>query len=260
MFTGIVEAVGSIVSITGLGDGAASIGIDVTALAEVDGQAAPRFRRGDSLAVDGVCLTVTALEGSVVWVDAMRETLERTTLGVARPGRAVNLERAVPAEGRFGGHLVQGHVDTTAEIAARDRHEHYDVVVITLPDRIADYVVSKGAIAVDGVSLTVVDVWEDAFSVGLIPTTIEATTLGRRRVGDLVNLEADVFAKYAERLLARRFGWRAAESAAAEPTAAPVPRPRAASWVRGPGAASPVLDAPAAGAVVGMAEPGEVQP
>ena len=251
MFTGIVEAVGSIVSITGLSDGAARIGIDVTALAEVDGQAAPRLRRGDSLAVDGVCLTVTALEGSVVWVDAMRETLERTTLGVARPGRAVNLERAVSADGRFGGHLVQGHVDTTAEIAARDRHEHYDVVVITLPDRIADYVVSKGAIAVDGVSLTVVDVWEDAFSVGLIPTTIEATTLGRRRVGDLVNLEADVFAKYAERLLSRRFGWRAAGPAEAEPTAAPVRRP---------GAASPALDGPTAAAAVGMPGPGEVQP
>jgi riboflavin synthase len=136
----------------------------------------------------------------------MAETLSRSSLGDLRPGDRVNLERAMPADGRFGGHVVQGHVDGTATITGRTPGDRWETVDLTLPPGLAAYVVEKGSITVDGVSLTVASVTDDAFSVSLIPTTLALTTLGHKRVGDVVNLEVDVIAKYVERLLGARTG------------------------------------------------------
>ena len=134
----------------------------------------------------------------------MAETLRRSSLGVLRPGDRVNLERAMAASARFGGHVVQGHVDGTGTVTAREPGERWEVVRFSLPADLAPYLVEKGSITVDGVSLTVVDVGDDHFSVSLIPTTLELTTLGTKGVGDPVNLEVDALAKYVERLLAAR--------------------------------------------------------
>ena len=176
---------------------------------------------GDSISVNGCCLTVAAMHGSTFTADLMAETLTRTTLGSQAPGDPVNLERALRATDRLGGHIVQGHVDATAEVLDRSHGEHWDLLRVGLPREIARYVAVKGSVALDGVSLTVVDV-EDAqhdapdasptpgagasLSVGLIPETLRRTTLGRRRPGERVNLEVDVMAKYAERLLGARLG------------------------------------------------------
>jgi riboflavin synthase len=166
---------------------------------------------GDSIAVNGVCLTVTGVEpdgGSAgVWsTDVMAETLERSSLGDAVSGDAVNLERAVTPHTRLGGHLMQGHVDGVGRVLGRTAGEHWEVVRIALPPALARYVVEKGSIAVDGVSLTVSavsasDLPEPWFEVSLIPTTLRETTLGARAPGAAVNLEVDVIAKYVERLL-----------------------------------------------------------
>ena len=170
---------------------------------------------GDSVSVNGCCLTVTAVHGSTFTADLMAETLTRTTLGSQAPGDPVNLERALRASDRLGGHIVQGHVDATAEVLDHHRGEHWDLLRIGLPWEIARYVAVKGSVALDGVSLTVVDVVDDAsptpgagasLSVGLIPETLRRTTLGTRRPGERVNLEVDVMAKYAERLLGARLG------------------------------------------------------
>lgn len=156
---------------------------------------------GSSIAVDGVCLTVTALDGDVFSVDVMHETLERSTLGALQPGERVNLERSVRLQDRMSGHLVQGHVDATARISSRVPGEHWESVEFELPESIARYVVEKGSIAVDGVSLTVATRSERSFGVGLIPTTLALTTLGLKKVGDSVNIEVDVVAKYVENLI-----------------------------------------------------------
>jgi riboflavin synthase len=167
---------------------------------------------GDSIAVNGVCLTVTGIEpdgadGAGVWrTDVMAETLSRSSLGIVAQGQPVNLERAVTPHTRLGGHMMQGHVDGVGHILARSAHEHWEVVRIALPAALARYVVEKGSVAVDGVSLTVsavseVDVREPWFEVSLIPTTLRETTLGARAPGEPVNLEVDVIAKYVERLL-----------------------------------------------------------
>ncbi|MFT3715253.1 MAG: riboflavin synthase [Gordonia sp. (in: high G+C Gram-positive bacteria)] len=198
MFTGIVEERGEIV-------------------ARDDLEAAARFsirgplvtsdaRYGDSIAVNGVCLTVTALDGDVFTVDVMEESLRRSSLDGLAPGAPVNLERAMAAGGRFGGHVVQGHVDGTGTILAISPSDNWTVVRIALPDDLARYVVEKGSITVDGVSLTVSalgDADPSWFEVSLIPTTLSETVLGRARVGDIVNLEVDVIAKYVERLTAK---------------------------------------------------------
>src|SRR5690606_18952637 len=182
----------------------------VAQLAEVDGaaqlsviaqQVPAGLRPGDSVAVNGVCVTVIDPRPDGFTVDVMPETLRRSTLGELRPGQGVNLERALPAGGRLDGHIVQGHVDGVGTIASRTPGPRWDDVTITLSRDLARYVAEKGSIAVDGVSLTVTEAGDDSFGVSLIPTTLEVTTLGELRPGSRVNLEVDVIAKYVERLL-----------------------------------------------------------
>ena len=193
MFTGIVEELGTVASV--------ELGSE-SAVLRITGQLVVSDAvHGASIAVNGVCLTVTEHDAGGFAVDVMAETLARTSLGSLRPGDAVNLERAMPAQGRFGGHIVQGHVDGTATITRRIPGDRWETVELTLPTGLAAYVVEKGSITVDGVSLTVTSVGDDTFSVSLIPTTLALTTLGRKGVGDPVNLEVDVLAKYVERLL-----------------------------------------------------------
>lgn len=199
MFTGIVEEKGRVVDVVHLPDDAARLRVQGPRVTTDAGL-------GDSIAVNGVCLTVSQLDDDVFDADVMRETLVRSSLAGISSGDEVNLERAVTPSTRLGGHLMQGHVDGTGEILAREPAEHWEVVRIGLPDRLARYVVEKGSIAVDGVSLTVVEVGSasqgDFFSVSLIPTTLAETTLGSREVGSVVNLEVDVLAKYVEHALA----------------------------------------------------------
>jgi riboflavin synthase len=201
VFTGIVEERGEVVSFEPLGD-SARLTIRGSLTTE-------DLRSGDSLSVDGCCLTVaepgsTVSANGIVGFDVMAESLARTTLGSRQPGDPVNLERSVRADGRLGGHLVQGHVDGVGTVAARESTPRWDLMRIGLPADLAPYVAVKGSIAVDGVSLTVVDVGDNpdpAFTVALIPTTLARTTLGLRQVGSRVNLEVDVVAKYVRRLL-----------------------------------------------------------
>lgn len=192
MFTGIVEELGHVVATEDLPDAARIriAGPIVTSDA----------KHGDSIAVNGVCLTVVEVEDGAFTADVMRETLHRSSLAKVAAGDRVNLERAAAVGQRLGGHIVQGHVDGTGSILAREKAEHWEMVHIGLPPSLSRYVVEKGSITVDGVSLTVVAVSEDQFTVSLIPTTLDLTTLGRRLPGDVVNLEVDVLAKYVERL------------------------------------------------------------
>lgn len=199
MFTGIVEELGAIVSVTATdADHEAARLLVEAPLVVTDA------KHGDSIAVSGVCLTVVDVGDGCFSADVMRETLVRSTLGKAVAGTKVNLERAVTLQTRLGGHLVQGHVDGTALLLAREHTPRWDVVRFSLPDRLSRYIVEKGSIAIDGVSLTVVGVEPDSFTVSLIPTTLEHTTLGAKSVDDEVNLEVDVMAKYAEKLIAAR--------------------------------------------------------
>jgi riboflavin synthase len=192
VFTGIVEERGEVVAVQDLPDAArvTIAGPLVTSDAKL----------GDSIAVNGVCLTVVEVADGAFTADVMRETLVRSSLDKIGPGEPVNLERAAEVGKRFGGHIVQGHVDGTGVILSREPSEHWELVRIGLPTKLARYLVEKGSITVDGVSLTVVDVSDDEFSVSLIPETLRATTLGVRAPGDRVNLEVDVVAKYVERL------------------------------------------------------------
>lgn len=194
MFTGIVEEVGTVVAVERAGEDARLRlrGPLVTEGTQV----------GHSIAVDGVCLTVTDVADGTFAVDVMPESLRRSTLGDLAVGSPVNLERAVLAGGRLDGHIVQGHVDGVGRIASRRPGPRWDEVEVELPAALARYVAEKGSIAVSGVSLTVTHVTDAAFGIALIPTTLEVTTLGRLGVGDHVNLEVDVIAKYVERLLA----------------------------------------------------------
>ena len=208
MFTGIVEELGEVVAVERLPDAARLTVRGPLVTAEAS--------HGDSIAVNGVCLTVTDSSDKTFTADVMAETLHRTGLGGLSPGSPVNLERPVELGGRLGGHLVQGHADGTGEILSRTPGEHWDVVRIATPPGLARYVVLKGSITVDGVSLTVsalggpggaghsgsTDGAEPWFEVSLIPTTLEMTTLGRLQPGSRVNLEVDVIAKYVESLLA----------------------------------------------------------
>lgn len=193
MFTGIVEELGELVALTAHGDSAV-LRIRGPLVTE---ECAP----GDSIAVNGVCLTVTEVRDGQFSTDVMAETLARSALAELAPGTGVNLERAVRSDGRFGGHVVQGHVDTTTTVLAREPGDRWEVVTCVLPPEIARYVVRKGSITLDGVSLTVSGLTEDTFAVSLIPTTLAVTTLGRRAVGERLNVEVDVLAKYVERLL-----------------------------------------------------------
>ncbi|MEJ5945881.1 riboflavin synthase [Pseudokineococcus basanitobsidens] len=213
MFTGIVEERGEVVALEGSGEDARLHVRGPLVVADA--------REGDSIAVDGVCLTVTGeVVDGVFAVDVMGETLRRTGLGARRPGDPVNLERALRADARLGGHVVQGHVDGVGHVVARTSSQRWERVRFSVPDALARYVAEKGSITVDGVSLTVTGVGDDGpdgldvdgrtldlsaerswLEVGLIPTTLSATTLGERAVGDAVNLEVDVLAKHVERLL-----------------------------------------------------------
>ena len=193
MFTGIVAELGEVTGVEHHGDAAG-----LTIRGSTEGVAL-----GESIAVNGVCLTVTGILGGTFTADVMGETLNRSGLGALTPGDPVNLERSVRLADRMGGHLVQGHVDATATIISRTPAGHWDQVRISLPGNIARYVVEKGSIAVDGVSLTVSALSDGWFEVGLIPETLKRTTLGTRKPGAVVNLEVDVIAKYVERLLAQ---------------------------------------------------------
>ena len=195
MFTGIVAELGEVVAVEHFDDAAR-----VTIRGAVS-DAVP----GDSIAVNGVCLTVTAIMDGLFTADVMRETLDRSGLGELSTGAPVNLELSVRVSDRLGGHIVQGHVDATGAVISREPSEHWDVVRIGLPAQISRYVVEKGSIAVDGVSLTVsaISPADDWFEVSLIPETLKRTTLGRRQPGEVVNLEVDVIAKYVERLVQR---------------------------------------------------------
>ncbi|MEV6239433.1 riboflavin synthase [Lentzea sp. NPDC051838] len=192
MFTGIVEELGHVVAVQDLPDAARIRVSGPTVTSDA--------KHGDSIAVNGVCLTVVEVENDTFTADVMRETLTRSSLAKIAEGDKVNLERAAAVGQRLGGHIVQGHVDGTGTILAREKAEHWEMVHIGLPPQLARYVVEKGSITVDGVSLTVVTVSEDQFTVSLIPTTLDLTTLGHRLPGSLVNLEVDVLAKYVERL------------------------------------------------------------
>ena len=193
MFTGIVEELGTVGEVLEQPDASR---VTIHGITVLEGTSP-----GDSIAVNGVCLTVVDLLPDGFTADVMAETLRRTSLADAAPGRPVNLERAARMDSRIGGHLVQGHVDGLATVSAIEPSENWTIMRFALPDGLARYVVEKGSIAVDGVSLTVVDVDDCSFSVSLIPTTLSETILGTRRVGDHVNIEVDAMAKYVERLI-----------------------------------------------------------
>ncbi|HKC28415.1 MAG TPA: riboflavin synthase [Jatrophihabitans sp.] len=196
MFTGIIEEVGQVADVRHRGD-AAVLAVRATRIAD-------DLRHGASIAINGVCLTVIGWQqGSPASIefDVMGETLKRSVIGTLAPGDRVNLERAVRADARLDGHVVQGHVDGTGVVVSRTPGDEWELVRFGLPAQLARFVAEKGSIAVDGVSLTVTGVGSDWFEVGLIPETLRATTLGDKTPGDPVNLEVDVLAKYVARLL-----------------------------------------------------------
>ncbi|WP_405495094.1 riboflavin synthase [Streptomyces sp. NBC_00096] len=194
MFTGIVEELGEVAAVEELAE-ASRFRLRGPVVTE-------GAKHGDSIAVNGVCLTVVETAEGEFTADVMQETLNRSSLGALTKGSRVNLERPMALGGRLGGHLVQGHVDGTGEILSRTPSEHWEIVKVALPANLSRYVVEKGSITVDGVSLTVVEAAADWFTISLIPTTLALTTLGIKEPGDPVNLEVDVLAKYVERLLA----------------------------------------------------------
>ncbi|MFE7711733.1 riboflavin synthase [Streptomyces sp. NPDC057486] len=196
MFTGIVEELGEVTAVEKLDD-ASRFRLRGPVVTE-------GAKHGDSIAVNGVCLTVVDLGDGEFTADVMAETLNRSSLGALDTGSRVNLERPMALGGRLGGHIVQGHVDGTGRIVERKLSENWEIVKISLPAELTRYVVEKGSITVDGVSLTVVDAGPDYFTISLIPTTLALTTLGIKEPGDPVNLEVDVIAKYVERLLGDR--------------------------------------------------------
>ena len=198
MFTGIIEELGTVAAIEDQGD-AIRLTIEASTVLTDAGL-------GDSISVNGCCLTVVTNDGTHWVADVMQESLDKTNLGDLKPGDRVNLERAVTVEKRLGGHIVQGHVDGVGTVRRREPSEHWEVVEIELPDGLGRYLVDKGSITVDGISLTVVSTGStsdgrDSFTVSLIPETLARTTLGWRQPGDRVNLEADVIAKHVEKLL-----------------------------------------------------------
>lgn len=194
MFTGIIEELGAVESLTPDSDPAR---LQIRSPRVLEG-----ISLGDSIAVSGCCLTVTAVEGELWTADVISTTLAATSLGDLRAGDAVNLERCVRADGRLDGHIVQGHVDGVGEVVGREEDGGTTLLRLALPEGLARYVVAKGSLAVDGVSLTVAAIQGEVVTIGLIPETLARTTLGRRRPGDRVNLEVDVLAKYVEKLTA----------------------------------------------------------
>ena len=200
MFTGLVEALGSVRELTPAGAGCR--------LVVAEPRLAPELALGESVAVNGACLTVVGRDADTFRFQAWPETLRRTNLGDVRPGDRVNLERALRLGDRLGGHIVQGHVDGVGHIAGRQRQGDWETVWFTCPPELAQQMVSKASVAVDGVSLTLVDVGPDRFSVALIPHTLANTTLGFKSAGAAVNLETDLFAKYVQKWAAQVLGER----------------------------------------------------
>ncbi len=194
MFTGIIEKVGRIKNIKKLSKGAELI-IDAEGLLK-------DVNVGDSIAVNGICLTATSVSDKTFSADVMAETLRRTSLGRLKAGDSVNLERAMPANGRFGGHIVSGHIDGTGTVSDLKKEDNAVWVTVKADEKILRLIVEKGSIAIDGISLTVAYVDDKCFKVSIIPHTGEATTLLGKKVGDSVNLENDIIGKYVERLLA----------------------------------------------------------
>ena len=192
-FTGIIEETGKIESVA---NGNKSAIITIIADKVLKGT-----KIGDSIAVNGVCLTVTSISGNKFTADVMAETLRRSSLGTLKHGSKVNLERAMAADGRFGGHIVSGHIDGTGTICSLEREDNAVWVEIETPDKLLKYIVEKGSIAIDGISLTVAKLTDDSFSVSVIPHTGEETTLLAKKPGDIVNLENDIVGKYVERLM-----------------------------------------------------------
>ncbi|MDD2217700.1 MAG: riboflavin synthase [Eubacteriales bacterium] len=195
MFTGIIEEIGKV---QGIQKGAYSAILKIQATDIIQDT-----HLGDSIAVNGVCLTVTSVSSGGFTADVMHETLNRSSLGSLRIGSSVNLERAMLANGRFGGHIVSGHIDGTGTILDIRRDDNAVWYTIKSPIAILRYVIEKGSIAIDGISLTVARVYNDSFSVSVIPHTASLTTLSQRRVGDSVNLENDCISKYVERLIGK---------------------------------------------------------
>ena len=195
MFTGIVEEIGSVASVEPSGNGAGAR-IKIRAKKILQGTKA-----GDSIAVNGVCLTATSLGADFFTADVMAETLRRSNLGSLMPESPVNLERAMATDGRFGGHIVSGHIDGTGTIAETEREGNAVWVYVSAPKEILDLIVQKGSIAIDGISLTVAKLDAERFAVSVIPHTGEETTLLSKKVGDKVNLENDIVGKYVQRLL-----------------------------------------------------------
>src|SRR3954447_14131915 len=210
MFTGIVEELGTVAAVEDQGD---AIRLPARAAPGLEDAAL-----GDSISVNGCCLTVAERTDDTWTADVMAETLVKTGLGALSAGDLVNLERAVTVGTRLGGHLVQGHVDVVGHVVRRDPGDHWDLVTISLPSELAPYLVDKGSIPVAGVSLTVVEAGDDAFTVSLIPETLRRTTLGFRMPGDPVNLEVDVIGKYVARQLAAQLDTRLAQLRPSEGT------------------------------------------
>lgn len=195
MFTGIVEEKGKVLRL--------ETGREISRIHIQARRVLEDTKIGDSIAVNGVCLTVVKRKDAGFAADVMPETLKRSSLGVLKPGSSVNLERAMPANGRFGGHIVSGHIDgmgTISEVKCQGNAVWYRIAA---PEQLMRYIVEKGSIAIDGISLTVATVTEEHFSVSIIPHTLSETILGEKKAGDIVNLENDVIGKYVERLLGR---------------------------------------------------------
>ena len=196
MFTGLVEELGILQSVR---HGAASAQLNIAA-----GKVTQDIRIGDSIAVNGVCLTAVKFSSQGFTADVMAETLAKTNLGNLKPGDRVNLERALRLGDRLGGHLVSGHIDGVGTVAAKETLDIAILITINAPPEVLRYIIKKGSVAIDGTSLTVVDFKDDSFQVSLIPHTAKETTLGFKKPGDTVNLEGDVIGKYIERLLQTR--------------------------------------------------------
>jgi riboflavin synthase len=196
MFTGIIEELGSVATVEVLED-SIRLGIKGTLVRE-------DLAQGESVSVNGVCLTATEVTPEGFIADVMLETLNRSSLSGIAEGERVNLERAMSGAGRFGGHVVQGHVDGVAEIISREPSTNWEVVKVRIPSELAKYVVHKGSITFDGVSLTVNDISGDVVSLSLIPETLRLTTLGTKQAGDKLNVEADILAKHIEKLIEAR--------------------------------------------------------
>jgi riboflavin synthase len=193
MFTGIIEELGKVSAIEKQPD---AIRLTISC-----GKVLSDLKRGDSISCSGTCLTAMEIDGSSFTADVMLETLKRSSLSEVKVGDVINLERAMQHETRFGGHIVQGHVDGVGEVISREKSDNWDWVRIRIPADLMKYVVMKGSITIDGISLTVNELGEEHIAVSLIPETLEVTTLGYKHPGDKVNVEADVLAKHIERLL-----------------------------------------------------------